>query len=292
MKKPEMDSREAGLVLAQQLLGIDDLHYGLWDDDLELSISNLTVAQQRYSDQLISCLPEPSDDTRILDIGSGTGHLIEQCLGKGYRIDGVSPAPGLSKLIRQRLDGREGCDTRLFECKFEEFPADQNLARYDAAYFSESFQYIPVNPAFEILRKILKPGGKVVICDFFKRSDVDQSLPAARTFGGGHDFDEFHSQLANSPFAITGDVDITEKVSRNIALLDDILMNRLGPGLQTVDLFLGSRYPKSYRLLTWPLRKRFAKLKEKYFSGHRSQATFEHFKTYHLIELVLKLDTD
>ena len=45
LSKTKMDSREAGLVLAQQLLGIDDLHYGWWDDDLDLTLSNLTTAQ-------------------------------------------------------------------------------------------------------------------------------------------------------------------------------------------------------------------------------------------------------
>lgn len=285
MTKKKMDSREAGLVLAQQLLGIDDLHYGWWDDDLELSISNLTTAQQRYSDNLIACLPPAGPDTRILDIGSGTGHLIQQCLDKGYHVDGVSPSPSLSKQIQQRLAKREHCDTKLFECRFEDFPRDENRQRYDAAYFSESFQYISMKQAFLVLQKILKPGGKVIICDFFKRSDADQSLPVANTFGGGHDYNEFLALLEDIPFTVNSNTDITSKVSRNIALLNDVLMNRLGPSLRTLGTYLGSRYPKTYWVLTRPLRKRFAKIENKYFSGHRSQDTFEQFKTYHLVEL-------
>jgi SAM-dependent methyltransferase len=280
-----MDSREAGLVLAQQLLGIDDLHYGWWDDDLDLTISNLTTAQQRYSDQLITRLPAASPEVRILDIGSGTGHLIQQCLDKGYRVDGVSPSPSLSKQIRQRIEQRKDCDTQLFECRFEDFPVDENLQKYDAAYFSESFQYISMTKAFQILEKILKPGGKVIICDFFKRSDADLSAPGAHTFGGGHDYNEFLSMLEEIPFDVESNIDITEKVSRNIALLNDLLMNRLGPALHTLGTFLGGRYPKTYWLLTRPFRKRFAKLETKYFSGHRSQETFERFKTYHLVQL-------
>ena len=280
-----MDSREAGLVLAQQLLGIDDLHYGWWDDDLDLTLSNLTTAQQRYSDQLIDRLPAVSPETRILDIGSGTGHLIQQCLDGGYHVDGVSPSPSLSKQIRNRIENRKYCDTHLFECRFEEFPVERNLQKYDAAYFSESFQYISMAKAFEILQKILKPGGKVIICDFFKRSDADLSAPGAHTFGGGHDYNEFLALLEKIPFRVDRNLDITEKVSRNIALLNDVLMNRLGPALRTLGTFLGSRYPKTYWLLTRPFRNRFAKLETKYFSGHRSQETFERFKTYHLIEM-------
>jgi len=46
-EKKNMSSRELGLVLAQQLLDVEDLHYGLWDPDLALTIGNITLAQQR-----------------------------------------------------------------------------------------------------------------------------------------------------------------------------------------------------------------------------------------------------
>lgn len=52
----KMSSRELGLVLAQQILGVEDLHYGLWDADLELSVNNLFTAQQRYSAMLLGQL--------------------------------------------------------------------------------------------------------------------------------------------------------------------------------------------------------------------------------------------
>mgnify|MGYP001827102477 FL=1 len=45
----KMTSRELGLVLAQQLLDVEDLHYGLWDPDMELSLGNIALAQQRYT---------------------------------------------------------------------------------------------------------------------------------------------------------------------------------------------------------------------------------------------------
>lgn len=48
-----MTPRELGLVLAQQLLDVEDLHYGLWAPDLEVSPGNLIEAQQRYSTRLL-----------------------------------------------------------------------------------------------------------------------------------------------------------------------------------------------------------------------------------------------
>ena len=35
----KMSTRELGLVLAQQLLDVEDLHYGLWDADLALTLT-------------------------------------------------------------------------------------------------------------------------------------------------------------------------------------------------------------------------------------------------------------
>src|SRR5688500_19379785 len=86
-----MHSRELGLVLAQQLGNVEDLHYGLWDPDLELSFANLRVAQQRYSDLILSQLPPATGEVRVLDVGCGTGHLISQMLDRGYLADGVIP---------------------------------------------------------------------------------------------------------------------------------------------------------------------------------------------------------
>ncbi|MGD2056576.1 MAG: hypothetical protein PVJ15_07195, partial [Gammaproteobacteria bacterium] len=76
MADPEkMSSRELGLVLAQQLLAVEDLHYGLWDADLPLTATNLVAAQQRYTDLLLERIMGLVSGIRmpaILDVGCGT----------------------------------------------------------------------------------------------------------------------------------------------------------------------------------------------------------------------------
>src|SRR5688572_33363029 len=103
-----MHSRELGLVLAQQLGNVEDLHYGLWEPDLELSFANLRVAQQRYSDMILKQLPPSSGNVRVLDVGCGTGHLIRQMLDRGYLADGVIPAKDLGTLVRRSEERRVG----------------------------------------------------------------------------------------------------------------------------------------------------------------------------------------
>jgi SAM-dependent methyltransferase len=292
--KDKMSSKELGLVLAQQLLGVDDLHYGLWGDDLALSFANLAEAQQRYTNIILQALPAPAGPTpgtktKVIDIGCGTGHILSQLLDQGYQADGLVPAPKLAEMVRKRIAERPGQSATLFERNFEQFPLADHLGYYDAALFSESFQYIPMAASFPILAHIVRPGGKVVICDFFQTEHAGDGGPGDKSFGGGHKMAGFYDELARHPFTLLRDEDITKQVSPNIKLLDDTLMNKLVPAGRTLDRYLTENYPKTYALLKglfkFTFRKKLARQKYKYFSGHRSQAVFERYKTYHLIVL-------
>jgi len=203
-KKEKMNSKELGLVLGQQLLGVDDLHYGLWNDDLPLGFANLAEAQQRYTDQIINALPSPKDEdtdqkTKVIDIGCGTGHILGQLLDRGFVADGLVPAPKLAEQVRNRLAERSHKPAKLFEATFEQFPIDEYREHYDAALFSESYQYIPMSASFPILAQILKPGGTIVICDFFKTEHAGDGKPGDKSFGGGHKMDKFYEELKNIP---------------------------------------------------------------------------------------------
>ncbi len=292
-----MGSKELGLVLGQQLLGVDDLHYGLWEDDLTLSLGNLATAQQRYTDMIVSALPSPENgNTQIIDIGCGTGHILGQLIDRGFLADGLVPAPKLAEQVRKQLAKRIGTSNksqaRLFESTFEQFPMDKHSAYYDAALFSESYQYIPMSASFPILAHIVKPGGLVVICDFFKTEHDGDGQPGDKSFGGGHHMDQFYTELEKHPFSLIRDDDITNKVSPNIKLVDETLTQKLIPAGQTINRYLTDNYPKTYglikKLFNLFLGKKLRKQKYKYFSGHRTQAVFERYKTYHLI--VLKRD--
>ncbi len=293
----KMNSKELGLVLGQQLLGVDDLHYGLWSDDLPLGFSNLAEAQQRYTDQIINALPAAKDgetgqQTRVIDIGCGTGHILAQLLERGFAADGLVPAPKLAEQVRQRLAAHSDKSTRLFESTFEQFPIDERRAYYDAALFSESYQYIPMSASFPILAQIVKPGGLVVICDFFKTEHAGDGRPGDKSFGGGHKMHEFYTELGKHPFSLLEDIDITRQVSPNIKLLDETLMLRLVPAGQTLDRYLRENHPRIWGLIKAVFKmffgKKIKKQKYKYFTGHRTQAVFERYKTYRL--LVLRRD--
>ena len=277
-----MHSRELGLLLAKQLLDVEDLHYGLWDSDLELKLGNLAAAQQRYNDMLLAQLPPPGREVRVLDIGCGTGQLLRQLLDRGYSADGVIPSKDLGDSVRRKLADRPGHPSRIFECGFEEFPVDQCRRHYDVALFSESFQYISPSVSLPILQAILKPGALLLISDFFK-SDAPESASLDPGFGGGHPLREFYASMKRTPFVLVKDEDITRRVSPNMELVNDLLMNRIKPATLAVARYVDGRYPLLSRLALGLLRKKLGELNHKYFSGHRSKEVFERYKTYRLL---------
>ena len=277
-----MHSRELGLLLAKQLLDVEDLHYGLWDSDLELKLGNLAAAQQRYNDMLLAQLPPPGREVRVLDIGCGTGQLLRQLLDRGYSADGVIPSKDLGDSVRRKLADRPGHPSRIFECGFEEFPVDQCGRHYDVALFSESFQYISPAVSLPILQAILKPGALLLISDFFK-SDAPESASLDPGFGGGHPLKEFYATMKQTPFVLVKDEDITRRVSPNMELVNNLLMKRIKPATLTIGRYVEGRYPLLARLALRLLRRKLDRVNYKYFSGHRSKEVFERYKTYRLL---------
>ncbi len=282
-----MDSKELGLVIPQQLLGIQDLHYGFWEKNQKPLIAEFVTAQKRYTDFILAAIRDSVDSpsSRILDVGCGTGAMIAELMKLGYKVDGVIPSAFFKEKIEQSLKELENNNKSvIYNCMFEDFPVSERLNQYDLIYFSESFQYISMIKGIPLLKSLLTSKGKVVICDFFKTIHHGDGGPGDKSMGGGHRLNEFYD-LIKGNFIILRDEDITENVSPNLELLNEILMNRVGPTINYIDLFLAGRYPVFYRVLKFFFRKRLKKLKYKYFSGYRSKVTFERYKTYHLMVL-------
>lgn len=277
-------SREVGLVVLQKLFRLDDLHYGLWDGGLAPTLANLPLAQRRYTELLLAALRELAPPPgRVLDVGCGTGGFLVELRALGYDTEGVSPAPELTRLARERLARAGRGEVRIFECPFEDFSPAERAARYDALVFGESFQYVALPVALERAQEILRPGGHLLVCDFFRSAAHGDGGPGDGTMGGGHPIAAFYEAMSRSRFTILRDEDLTARIAPTLTIADDILMRHLVPASEALARYLAERRPWLYRALRLAGRRKFDKLRRKYLSGHRTPQTFARYKTYRLI---------
>jgi SAM-dependent methyltransferase len=269
----KVDSKEVGLVigmiLGKYFLNTEDLHYGYWPPGLPVSGANMAQAQANYSKFLISHIP--AGTKTILDVGCGTGHLARQLLGLGYRVDCVSPSPLLTERARQKL----GDACRIFECTYEEVETGKP---YDLVLFSESWQYVKMEPSFQKTQTLLPEGGHLLICDFFKTDAKGKSA-----LGGGHRLSKFYRLISSYPFAAVQDLDLTPETAPNLALVDEVLTRAGIPIRDLVFYFLNQNYPRLSKLVQWQFQKKIDKLNFKYFSGQRNAENFAKFKSYRLL---------
>ncbi|MGD2173156.1 MAG: class I SAM-dependent methyltransferase [Gammaproteobacteria bacterium] len=272
----KVDSREVGLIAGLNLfnyfIGTRDLHYGLWQDDLEVCIRNLPEAQRRYSDFLIGHIPQGV--ARILDVGCGAGGLASELRSRGFEVEGVSPSPLLTEAAKRQA----GEDFKIHEGRFEDIDFDGD--KFDLVMFSESFQYITLDTVLRDASRRLDPGGYILICDFFKTG-----APGRSVIGGGHPVDKFDAVLQKSGLEVLEDIDITAETAPNLDIVDQMGRDLFHPTFQLIGYAFSSNHPWLAKLLSWKYRKKIDKINRKYTSGKRNAESFSRHKVYRMLLL-------
>ncbi len=271
-KNNKKDSRELGLevgaMCGRHFFKVEHLHYGLWTNGLDVDVSNLHIAQEKYTEYLLSHIP--ATVKTILDVGCGAGKNARRLLDKGYKVDCVSPSSFLSERAGELL----GDASTVFTCTYEELRTDR---RYDCILFSESFQYVNLERAIERTIRLLNDGGYLLICDVF-RNDVE----GKSGIGGGQNIRKFFEQIEQTDLEKIMDEDITAETAPTIEILDDAMRNVAVPAMDSSLEFLRGRYPLITRFLCWKYRKKLAKVRDKYMNGRRTSDDFRRYKTYRL----------
>lgn len=270
-----MDSKKAGLDIQlnvyQFFFDSDYMHYGYWTPGLEVKATNLKKAQENYTRFTLSHIP--ADVNSILDIGCGSGKVAEELLEKGYRVTCVSPPSNLTTHAAGRLAGR----APVYATTFENFTTEE---KFDMAFFSESYQYIDMQTGFRKCVEFLKPGGYILLADFFQTD-----APGKSPLGGGHKLSDFYNMLKKHPFDVVKDIDITEAIAPTMTLVNNLTMKVVYPAILLIGDLLKARYPLVYKFLTWKFRKKIEKNRNKHFTGQRNPENFKKYKSYRLVLL-------
>lgn len=190
------------LQLYAEILGHRHLHYGFFEDtDLEgeeISLADVRDAQRAYAELLLDQLRD--HERPVLDCGCGMGGLLELLVEHGYRAVGLTPDPG-----QLEAANRSSEDVETFGTKFEDLALERHAGRYGAIVCSESMQYLELHPAFEVAGEILAPGGRWIVCDYFRKHGRTHEA-------SGHLLEAFHDAVEEHGWSIRKERDLTENV--------------------------------------------------------------------------------
>ena len=265
-----------GLVLGRFAIGMDDLHYGYWTEDLPLIPVNLPVAQARYTEELIKDIP--AGVKSILDVGCGAGNTARKLLDLGYEVVCLSPNAWLNDVAQAAVGDR----AKVYLSKFEDFELDR---KFDLILFSESFLFMKADQALAKAEAMLNPGGYVIISDIFKVPSDEKS-----PIGGGQDIRRYQALMAESRFELLKDTDMTAQIAPTFDLLSRAYQEAIAPAYALILAKIEAANPWVMKFVRWKWRKKFQRYEEKHFSGKRDGAHFRRHKSYRRMLYRLKQD--
>jgi len=229
-----------------EVLGLERLHYGLWADQ-ELTLANLKCAQQDFENNIINSIPDGV--SKVLDVGCGTGIMVENLIKKDYKAEGLSPDINQKKVFEQNLG--TNLQTRFHHSGFENFEATE---LFDCILMSESSQYIKLKQLFKVAKKSLNPKGYVIVCDYFLRNNA--SGPMAKS---GHSYDAFLQQAKADGFTLLKQENITQATAKTLDLAKN-LVERGRVGLQIATERFIEKRPRLTRFIKWLFKKKIDKM--------------------------------
>jgi ubiquinone/menaquinone biosynthesis C-methylase UbiE len=105
----------------------------------------------------------------LLDIGTGTGRMLELLSPRIRHGVGIDVSPEMLAIARDRLErsGARHCQVRLGDLFRLPFPDGSSENGFDAALFHQVLHYLD-DPQAAIVEaaRVLRPGGRVIVVDF------------------------------------------------------------------------------------------------------------------------------
>lgn len=261
-QSPRRLKMNAALRACAEVLGMDHLHYGLWEDE-PLDMAGLTRAQERYAATLADWIP---DGVRsILDVGSGVGTTAKLLASRGYEVEGMSPDPYQQEVFQERT----GLPFHLV--RLQEFRPKHT---YDLVLMSESAQYVWLEALFPAIRRCA-PGGWLLLADYFVVLEGGGGMSR-----GGHPLDAFLAAASLNELELKRREDVTAAAARTLDLGLEWIRLYGAPSLQILVDAIAAKRPRTYRLFRWALRSKLERLGD--MERLMDSEAFQRFKRYEL----------
>ncbi len=224
-KRAERVYDDTQLQFYSKILKGDFLHYGYFEDintrPEDISITNIEQAQLKYAQLFLEQIIDKSSP--VIDVGCGMGGLSSLLLNNGFLPYALTPDKNQIHYIKNKYK-----NIPIVECKFEDIDIIKYPYCFGTLITSESIQYLDLEKSLKIIDKILKPNGKWLVCDYFKKeSSFEKS---------GHNWEYFLQIIKEFGWKITYEKDITLNVLVTLKYIN-MLATRLGVPL--ADFILG-----------------------------------------------------
>ncbi|HNE24034.1 MAG: class I SAM-dependent methyltransferase [Leptospirales bacterium] len=245
---------DIALRLMQRLFHVEHLHYGYFEGKLKPEIKNLPAAQEAYMKLLLKQIP--SGVKKIFDVGCGTGEVAAALTKKGYQMTCIAPDPYLVSMTEKKTGGK----AVTFVDLYENIDTEVEHGTFDLILMSESCQYIKPDPGWINHVRFLKPGGYILVADFFKAKPPDERNPSK----SGQPLDDFLRRADENGFKIVKKQDITKNVAPTMDIYQRIILDRIFPVVEAVFEIVERKAPTIYKILRYFLSAKILKLKDKY----------------------------
>lgn len=160
-------------------LGIDKIQVARQFSRAASQYSMASDVQNKMADRLLELVPDaPQTPNRIIDLGSGTGYLLEGLIQRFPRTEiyGLDIAEGMIKTSQGYLASSETtqCSPLFIQGDMESLPLAGNS--FDLVFSNATLQWTDCKKSFAEIKRILAPGGTAILATF-----VDGTLIEWRT---------------------------------------------------------------------------------------------------------------
>ncbi|PXA99553.1 ArsR family transcriptional regulator [Nostoc sp. 3335mG] len=152
-----------------------EVHAGNWD-----AIRSLHVAEEQVEAAMIAALGRDRIDL-LLDIGTGTGRMLELFAPQAVQAIGFDRSSEMLRLARAKLTERGLDHAELRQADIQALPLETAVADIAVLHHVLHFVQQPY-AAIEEAARVVRPGGRLLICDFapHEREELRQRDAHAR----------------------------------------------------------------------------------------------------------------
>ena len=230
----EFDGLDLELFFCTEILKLNSLHYGYWEDSqklkeegTKLTLECLRGAQQKYTDVLIEAIP--NNVRSVLDVGCGIGDVSRALSKLEYNVTAISPDSNHAQYFENHRS-----QLTFLQTKFEDLKIDR---KFDLILMSESQNYFPTEIGFRQCTSFFLPKGYLLVSGMFKKNSDSEFTEVPNTI------QDYSKTAERYGLSLIENVDITQNILPTIDFIYESMERYVEPSVTMLNQFISSIAP-------------------------------------------------